>query len=263
MSATWSSPTKIISTAGNDWGPYLSPDKLELIFASDADMMPSFYLGTRASPQGPFAMMPLPTAYTPQLEHGGAFVSDDDTTLWYGTGTYATPAQDSDVFVATRAGRGSAFANDAKDPAFTTAASEADPDVSSDLLLMALAFDDHGSNGADIYIATRSTAGAVWSQPARVAELASASEDTGPTLGADNTWVLFSSNRSGSRKIYEAHRASVASPFDPPTEFAPTMSGGTYDDRDPHLTRDGNTLVFSRAYGTGDYDLYEIDRTCP
>ncbi len=90
--------------------------------------------------------------------------------------------------------------------------------------------------------------------PTLVAELSSASGDTGSFLSKDCLTAYFASDRSGTNKIYTATRTSVTAPWSPPTEVVDFVAlGGAQED--PWVSDDNRTFLLSSNIA-GNKDIY-------
>ena len=88
----------------DDWGAYLSPDKLELVFASGRDNMTAVYHALRQHPQDVFdAPTQLPLDPLSAVD-ADPFLSDDAKRIWYGING------DIDIVTSSRTDRMSPFA---------------------------------------------------------------------------------------------------------------------------------------------------------
>jgi Tol biopolymer transport system component len=81
--------------------------------------------------------------------------------------------------------------------------------------------------------------------PVHVPELATAMDDKGPTLSADQLAIVFDANTDGTfNDLWGATRSDVSQPFDPPTQLGLPNEVGQSDDNGS-LSSDGRRLYFS------------------
>jgi hypothetical protein len=90
-------------------------------------------------------------------------------------------------------------------------------------------------------------------------------DDSAPALSADGRTLFFSSHRlggNGQNDLWMTTRTSPSEPFGPPVNLGPVVNGSR-NDRNPTLSADGRTLIFSsdRPGGHGDTDLWMTTRT--
>lgn len=135
------------------------------------------------------------------------------------------------------------------------------PFLSHDGLTMLLSSSRPGGvGGNDIWIATRSSAAAAFSQPVNVPVINSASSETGPFLSADGLTLYFGSNRPGgpsSTNIWAASRPTLDDPFGEPSVLAELDIGASVEA--PSLSDDELTIYFD-GEGAGMTDLYVASR---
>jgi Tol biopolymer transport system component len=247
------------TSSHSEWGAWLSPDTLELVFASDRDGTSGIYQALRATPSAAFDPPAKLVLDPPPAFDGDPFVTDDDTQIWY-----SALYPDVDITAATRTGRDAAFGPSVHQGPLNTSAAESDPELSHDLLTLYYTSSFNGSK--DIWVATRKRVedqfdgGVVITALSGNLPSTAESGDSSPTVSADGLDLFFDSDRSGTvTNLYEATRTDATTPQFTTTRFAPTM--GTTDDGDPYLSRDGRMLVFHRFGGTS-RDLVYVERGC-
>ncbi|CAN5721592.1 hypothetical protein BH11MYX1_BH11MYX1_01060 [soil metagenome] len=140
------------------------------------------------------------------------------------------------------------------------AGSKDDPTLSMDELELFFTTSAMGGPGScDVWTSTRPALGATWS-PATPLDGAvnSIACESSPELAPDGLTLWFSSSRLGSHDLYEAHRATRASPWQVASEVVGVNS--QTNDLGPTVTADQLTLVFySDRAGTN--DLYVATRS--
>lgn len=113
--------------------------------------------------------------------------------------------------------------------------------------------------GADALAVPRCDPAKPFGAPIALAALSSPSSEIGIEATDDALDGVLWSDRSGVDRIYEVTRASPTDAFAAP-QLVPNLGSVTgVPDRDPALTGDGLTLVFTSQRG-GDWDLYLTTR---
>jgi hypothetical protein len=143
-----------------------------------------------------------------------------------------------------------------------TSAAEGFPSISSDGLSLYYASDrPGGSGGGDIWMATRSSIEANWSEPINLGpNVNSPSEELACCISPDNTELFISSNRPGGMggyDLYVARRATTDQPWSAPVNLGPPVNGSA-DDGGICLSSDNLKLFIhsNRPGGFGGHDLY-------
>ncbi|MEO8184713.1 MAG: hypothetical protein ABI895_38380 [Deltaproteobacteria bacterium] len=115
----------------------------------------------------------------------------------------------------------------------------------------------------DIFRATRSDTGSVFTNAEALADINGSSLEGSPFLSRDQRTLLFFSDRSGglgNRDLWMAARARASLPFSAPQLIAGVNS--TAMDVLPRLSYDGLTLLFesTRSGGSGSSDIWAAER---
>jgi Tol biopolymer transport system component len=121
-----------------------------------------------------------------------------------------------------------------------------DPWLTSDELRMY--FDGHIGSGIQLLFATRATTSAMFANVAQIAELDTSTNDTGPTLTADETTMVFMTDRGGTPDLYMAKRANPTDPFGSPAPI-PSASTSSYECCS-WISPDGQSLVYLSDAGS-------------
>ncbi|MBA3394423.1 MAG: PD40 domain-containing protein [Deltaproteobacteria bacterium] len=250
----WGAPRLVpgASTATPEDDGTLTTDSLEMVFAladpADAGRKHLYYIKrdtaastTWSAPLRLSINVNLTTDQTPRF-------SDDGKTLYFASNRPGTTGG-LDIYQATRATLGSTTFNP---PTLVAGVNSASADKwcmpcsgNRYLLISSRA----PSTSEDLYEGTLG-GGA----PTLVAELSSASGETGAFLSKDCLTAYFASTRSGTNKIYTSTRASVTSPWSPPTEVADFAALGG-DQEDPWVSDDNRTFLLS-SNSAGNKDVY-------
>jgi len=148
---------------------------------------------------------------------------------------------------------------------------EYDPDISTDGLELYFQSPRSGGYGDyDIYVATRATTDAPWSEPVNLGPLVNSSgTEFGPSISADGLSLYFNSARpggSGQNDLYVTTRPTVLDPWAEPLNLGPIVNT-SFHDVNPCITTDGLSLFFSdwdgrppRPGGHGECDIWMTER---
>lgn len=152
----------------------------------------------------------------------------------------------------------SGFGPAALQTSLNSPASDTNPCLATDLL--SVCFDSQragGAGGADLYAATRTHAGSVWSPPAAIAGLNTAANESAPFMAPDGLTIYFASNRAGSANgpggtpsldVWQSTRAAAGQPWGPPTPVAGLNAGS--DETQFCMTADGlECFLLSNGFG--------------
>lgn len=102
--------------------------------------------------------------------------------------------------------------------------------------------------------------GMVGSTPAAVAALNTAKVETAPFLSSDCLTLYFTSDRSGTSKIYSSTRESLTSPWSAPV-LAPSPINDGSNDQDPWISADQRLVIWASVRnGSTNKDLYMSTR---
>jgi Tol biopolymer transport system component len=255
----WSAPVRLDSLASNvtDWGPTLSADGLELIFASNrgSDTNFALYDSTRASTSDDW---PAPTLIS-EIPGGGQdpSLSLDRKTLYWGSSV--------GVSSATRATLTSPWTNQQQALAFGTGyGGNGGPDISRDQLTLMFTATQVSDNLWHEYTVTRGSTGAEFGSGTLAPGVANALGDSYGSLRGDGLEITYSTQDAGpigGADLYSATRPTTADAFGSAT--LTSVLDSSSDEGDPDLSDDGYTITFasSRMFQTG-FDLYQSTRTC-
>jgi WD40 repeat protein len=234
LGAGWLEPVPLnsVNSPVNDQRPTLSADELTIYFSSrrgsaGADAGASrIFVATRPDNRTdsfgePVALSPV--VNQPDVDTVGASLSNDRRRLYFSAGGAGAPHI---LYEATHA--------QVADTSWAAATLKAlgDPDGGVIDFSPFIATDGtlyFARNGTppnyDVHRADPDGANG-FKTPSRIAELASAQDDSDPTLSPDNLTIYFSSSRPGSLDIdiWSATRTTTTSGFPPPTRVAELSS---------------------------------------
>lgn len=178
-----------------------------------------------------------------------------------------TGALGDELWTATRADRDSVFSGPLALPDLVGGGDNGTPFPSGDGLSLYFTAAPPGAvnsdmTGRDLYRATRATLSAAFSDPQPLTELNSNERDQLPWVSRDELTIVFSSERSGTSRLYTASRSSRSASFSAPV-LLPGVTGGS--DNRTFLTPDRLGLFFSsdRAGTEGAHDLWFATRPTP
>lgn len=164
------------------------------------------FLASRASvglPFGTFTNALLTSVNSSDQEHD-PFLSSDGLRLYFAPSTNG-----QHIEVATRATVASAFG--APTILIDGDQTDADPTLSPDERVIVFASRRTGSDGADLWFATRATPADAFGTAVKLASAVNSANDDGdPALSADGCTLYFSSNRAGGLGDFDLHVADVA-----------------------------------------------------
>jgi hypothetical protein len=246
-----------VNSPGNSSSFWMLPDQLTVFIASDRDAdggIATFaFTGTRASASASFtSLAPMPTLNAVAAGYGitPITLTDDGKTIYFGngiTGNY-------DVWTATRASTTVDFGA----PALVASpinqngggAGEDFPSwISPDGSTLYFISNRPGSNGRDIWVATRAGGGA-FNTPTNLAALNSAGGEESVILTPDELQAFVTEGGCGTtEKIFYSTRASKSAGFSPPAQVM-ELNSGTCTTAE-WVTADGCTLYFE-VYAAGD-----------
>jgi hypothetical protein len=254
----WSAPVPIpnVNSTLQDAGPALSADLTELYFHSNRDSVDfNVYVARRASRNDDFGVpQPVAALSSPNDEENPTLSSD-------GLTMYLTlKAALTKLYKATRS---------------TTADEFGAPINLTELNFIDVHGPTLGSHGDELFFSTGSNGneqmqravlgpGGTWSLVGAVTELSVLGNAGYPSLGAGDTALAFEGSQTvgGPTYVYGATRQSDGT-FTAIAPIDEINAGGTGDENDPEISRDGTTMVFSSGRpGSLDLDLYMSTRGC-
>ncbi len=171
----------------------------------------------------------------------------------------------NDLWVATRATTEDEWGEPVNlGPTINSSYREATPNISGHgLHLFFMSDRTGGSDGQDIWVATRATLGDDWGTPLNLGPTINSSNiDHSPDISADGLALFFASNERqsgyGSRDMWVTRRATTNDPWGEPVNLGPMVNSPTRD-AGPALYEDGFTLYFTsdRPGGSGGRDIWQ------
>jgi hypothetical protein len=188
-------------------------------------------------------------------------LSTDAHTLYFGV----TGSTGDEIWTATRNDRDSVFSGALALPDLAGGGDNGTPFPAGDGLSLYFTAAAPGAAsadmvGRDLYRATRTERSLPFGNPQPLTELNSSDRDQLPWVSRDELTIVFSSERTGTSRLYTARRSSSTAAFSAPV-LLPGVAGGS--DNRPFLSPDGLGLFLAsdRTGGVGAHDLWYATRT--
>jgi Tol biopolymer transport system component len=209
VSSVWAAPSLVaeVSSASHEKSPAVSGDGLTLWVASDRDGGQGgldIYVSTRDDRASPWS---TPTV-VPALNSKG-----DEIPRPPGQGGLVMPlavrppsATEYQIAFSGRTTPTSEWASPTMLTEIDTADTDVDGFLGADGLVLHFSSDRLNQGDQDLFVASRAGTGAPFGGIAPIPELNSPHDDRDPWLAPDGSEIFFSSDRSGSLKIYRAAR---------------------------------------------------------
>jgi hypothetical protein len=220
---------------------------------------PVVVLGDRAPPRWRFAPPEVVSELSVPAKTDNPTLTADLLEIFFTSERDGIPA---DVFAAERSTRSAPFGPARRVEAVSAAGVETSPAVSADGLTLWFASDRAGGHGdLDIWVATRRTRDAEWSEPANVDALNSSAKEIPRPLGQHARVMPMASDRDtpGYYQILFASRGESSAEFEAP-EPVPELVYPEQSTVDGFLSNDGLTLFYVTGPQFGAADLYVASR---
>jgi hypothetical protein len=254
----------VISTPLDEWGPWLSPDGLDLWFSQydSVQVVTNVLHAHRFSLAVPFSsataeIVPLgPLGGKPDLD-AQVFLSDDQLHIYWDhfQGSFnivwasrATTAEDF--------GPEDSLAIDQDSVLHTFA-----PALTQDRLTLVYVQGPSppGSSGY-LYITTHAHPDDDFTDGQQL--VGPGPDPSGAAINSDASEIYWGDGPIGGQRLVRSTRID-ATTYTTPVVIEGQPLGATDDNSDPMLTRDGKTLVFARDQADGNrYDLWSLTRAC-
>jgi Tol biopolymer transport system component len=258
-----------VNSSGGDGHPALSADGCTLLFVSPRSPglgHDDLWMCQRGSRDEPFGMPENlgPSVNSSTLDRGPALSADGRLLLFCSSRPGGLGKLD--LWMCARSAASKPFGAPVNfGPQINTSADDCAPTLSADGLTLIFASDRPGGVGSqDLWACVRRSPEARFGPPVNLGPpVNSAAKDASPTLSADDSLLLFSSDRpggSGSDDLWVSARSLSDSRFGPPVNLGPTINSSSVD-REPVLSSDGRLLLFdsNRGGGFGEYDLWMME----
>jgi hypothetical protein len=249
-----------LGSAGDEYGPSLSPDGASLYFSVATDAAEDIFVATRTGRSTAFsAVHELPVVNGSALD-GSPYVTNDDRTLLFFSNR-AGGVGDRDLWMATRLRPDLDFAEPVPIAGVNSTGLDLLPELSPDgLTLRFESVRSGGSGSSDLWIAERSLPSGPFGAPRPLSELNTTGREEGFSLSRDQLSIVFSSNRGGAgMHLWLATRGAVTSPFGTPEPLSELDSAA--GELDPALSLDGREIFFVSTR-SGDFRIWHAVREC-
>ena len=211
--ATWDPPTLVaeVSSSSQEKSPAVSSDGLTLWVASDRSGGQGgldIWVSTR-SDRGSAWSAPAPVT---ALNSAGDEIPrpPGQGGLVMPIGVRPSSSDDYQIALASRAAVDGAWGAPHKLAEVDTANTDVDGFLSDDGLTLHFSSDREKAGDQDLFFGTRAAVGGAFGAFTPIPELNSSHDDRDPWLSADGSEIYFSSDRTGSLKIYRATRIGAA-----------------------------------------------------
>ena len=268
------------NTAGNENGPLLTADGQTLFFVADQRSggegsfdiyQASITAPTTTLPNGWEIGEPVnlgPAVNTSGAEHSPCLSADGLTLLFGANHRSGIGGGTGYIWASKRPSVNQPWGEAVRlDHPVRSGKTENSPHLSADGLTLLFASKRPGGEGDfDLWWCSRPNENQPWGKPVNLgAAVNSLHTEQKPFLSADGCVLLFHSNRPGGQgalDLWIARREDADQEFGEPVNLGPTVNS-SYNDKDPCLTRDGLTLLFSsdRPGSRGRDDLWMATRS--
>jgi len=245
---------EVINSTAEDSGPWLSRDRLEMIFASNRENSFDLYRAVRTGAEVNFS---TPVRMTGVLDENqdeaDPFVMPDGRTVYF-TGTKPGFAYGV-IFEATRPSEDSAELTIVRELTELDEARHAS--LTADGL--AIYFDAYDGSYSQLYMANRARTSDAFSGPARVPGIDVERIQSAPSISGDGNTLVFAANAPNEAgRLVRVVRGDDGM-FGPPEDVAEADAQPDRSDYDPYQMPDGHTILFASTRtptGTNDNDIY-------
>jgi len=215
----WNEPVNLgplINSPSNEWSPCISADGLELYFGSGRQGglgSQDIWVTRRPTKKGAWGEpMHLGPLINDSTNDSAPSISTDGLELYFHSWERSGGYGEFDLWLAKRASRDEPWGTPVLlPPPLNTSHYDAQPNISSDGLVLIFRSDRPGGVGAfDIWMATRATKDDPWGAPTNLGPtINSPYKDGGPNLSADGLVLYFNSYRPGGFGQQDIYQVSL------------------------------------------------------
>jgi Tol biopolymer transport system component len=256
---------QIINSSVFDTSPCISPDSLELYFASErsgGSGGDDLYVTTRPKVIDPWGEpMNLGQTVNSSFHDWKPSISTDGLSLYFTSGRSGGYGGYSDIWMTTRITKDDPWKEpEPLGPTINSSGYEGHPSISADGLMLYFSSDKAGGFGSDdIWVSTRQTTEDEWDIPVNLGPIVNSSTMDGWIDVCSNNCVLFfSSNRSGNWDIWMTTRKTTEEDWGEPVNLGSPVNTSAIE-LGSSISSDGSMLYFhsTRPGGYGSRDLWQ------
>lgn len=242
--------------------PTLTTDTRQLFFTDQPrfgdDLRSRIFRATKSGSSYVVENTALNLGELTEYDAASPAISGDAKELWLGLNV-AEGLGGTDIWLSRS--EGSSFGTPELVAELSSPADDAPRPPTLDGTMMALSSRRHGGPLYQVYLASRATTDAPWSEPSQALLATINSPDFQSAdgfLAASGRELYFASTRGGGQSdLYVARRASLTEPFGEPA-LVPDLNLPDSEERMPWLSEDGRQLFFA-SNRSGGYALYRAD----
>ena len=213
LSDPWGTPAPVseLNSGLHDFISTISADDREgyVVRHSNSAGSADIYQTTRTSSSDPWGTPALVSELHTTLSEGHFAMTPDGLNAMFGAWWDGT----DDLWMTFRADLSSPWSAPTSVSELNTSSNDGNPFLSADGLTAYFNSNRPGSNGVDIYMATRPSLLEPFSAPVQVVEVNSAFNEAGVTLSPDGQTMFFTSNRPGGVGANEIWYSTLVSPI--------------------------------------------------
>jgi hypothetical protein len=264
--AGWSIPTEITELADPDGAddPSLTADLLEIYFGSHrtgsmGGIEEDIWMAKRTSPTEPFGAPTNVADLNTTFVETTAKVTPDGLKIFFASNRGG--AATTDIWVSTRATRSVAWGPPGKIAEISTIA----PDygaAATDTLLHIVYCSGMSAAQEQLYVSNRANTLALWGSPVAIDELDAAGVGECDPHEPNAFSIYYATpylNGDGTYDIYRAARPTEGDSYGSRTSVS-AINLPSFNDRDPWVSADEQTMVFSSDRGGVTFQLYQSTR---
>lgn len=250
-----------INSTGNETGPCISSDNLELYFTANrpgGSGLADLHVATRQTTSEPWG---VPTNLGPMVNSWAndfrASISGNGLSLYFTSDRPSTYGGFLEIWVTTRPTKDDPWGWPVSlGPNVNSTGDDGWPSISADELTL------YFGSGGDLHVSTRSTTDEEWGVPVDLGPpLNGPNRDLYASISSDNRVLFFSSDRAGTYggwDIWMTTRKTTEENWGAPINLGPPVNTSVLDYA-PSIAADGSVLYFhsTRSGGYGERDIWQ------